>query len=217
VLDRIAYQSGLLVGAAPQGVDQRKRGLALGQIVAQILAGLRVVTGVIEHVVEEPIADPGDVVGMLDVSQIDRLEAALGDATGPDAEALRARIARLKGLLIWNLETQYPERLTEVHKHLRELNVNVDALTAQYNAFVRTRQAAMHSYAGYDKPIDVLRGRVADALAQLEVLMDRQGHVLETVAIQELKQRRERLEAYQNQARFAFADSYDRAAKAQAR
>lgn len=150
-------------------------------------------------------------------SQIDRLEAALGDATGPDAEALRARIARLKGLLIWNLETQYPERLTEVHKHLRELNVNVDALTAQYNAFVRTRQAAMHSYAGYDKPIDVLRGRVADALARLEVLMDRQGHVLETVAIQELKQRRERLEAYQNQARFAFADSYDRAAKAQAR
>jgi hypothetical protein len=46
--------------------------------------------------------------------------------------------------------------------------------------------------------------------------MARQGHMLETVASQELKLRRERLEAYLNQARFAFADSYDRAAKAQA-
>ena len=47
--------------------------------------------------------------------------------------------------------------------------------------------------------------------------MAQQGHVLESVAIDELTGRRERLEAYQNQARFAFADSYDRAAKAQAR
>jgi hypothetical protein len=40
--------------------------------------------------------------------------------------------------------------------------------------------------------------------------------MLENVATRELKLRRTRLEAYQNQARFAFADSYDRAAKAQA-
>jgi hypothetical protein len=46
--------------------------------------------------------------------------------------------------------------------------------------------------------------------------MARQGHVLEAVASRELEMRRERLEAYQDQARFAFADSYDRAAKAQA-
>jgi hypothetical protein len=41
--------------------------------------------------------------------------------------------------------------------------------------------------------------------------------MLETVASRELEKRRERLLAYLNQARFAFADSYDRAAKAQAR
>ena len=46
--------------------------------------------------------------------------------------------------------------------------------------------------------------------------MTRQGHLLEVVAIQELQIRRERLIAYRNQARFALADSYDRAAKAQA-
>jgi hypothetical protein len=57
--------------------------------------------------------------------------------------------------------------------------------------------------------------RVRGTLERLSVLMARQGHMLETVAINELKIRRDRLEAYQNQARYAFADSYDRAAKAQ--
>jgi hypothetical protein len=119
-------------------------------------------------------------------------------------------------VLTWTLETQYHQRLTEAHEHLRDLNADVDALTAQYDAFVRTRQAATHSYADYEIQIGSLRTRTGDALERLEVLMARQGHVLEAVANEELLVRRERLEAYQNQARFAFADSYDRAAKAQA-
>jgi hypothetical protein len=93
----------------------------------------------------------------------------------------------------------------------------VDALTAQYDAFVRTRQAATHSYLGYDEPIAQLRGRVAASLKKVKALMKEQGAALEKVAIEELALRRTRLEAYQNQARFASADSYDRAAKAQAR
>ncbi|MEE8165297.1 MAG: hypothetical protein V3T64_07000, partial [Myxococcota bacterium] len=70
---------------------------------------------------------------------------------------------------------------------------------------------------GYEIPINRLRVRVGEALERLELLMAQQGYLLESVAIDELTGRRERLEAYQNQARFAFADSYDRAAKAQAR
>jgi Flp pilus assembly protein TadD len=152
-------------------------------------------------------------------TRIDLVESALEsvrNASPSEKEALRLRIRRLRGVLTWNLETQYHRRLTEVHKHLRELNQSVDAMQTQYEAFVRARQAATHSYVDFDAPIDGLRGRVADALQRLGVLMARQGHVLETVARQELMLRRERLEAYQNQARFAFADSYDRAAKAQA-
>jgi hypothetical protein len=115
------------------------------------------------------------------------------------------------------VETQYHQRLTEAHEHLRELNEDMEILTARYDAFVRARQAATHSYVGYEIPINRLRVRVGEALERLELLMAQQGYLLESVAIDELTGRRERLEAYQNQARFAFADSYDRAAKAQAR
>jgi hypothetical protein len=148
-------------------------------------------------------------------ARLARLEVGLGELGGPEEEALRARISRLNGVLTWNLETQYHERLTVAHTHLRELNADVDLMTAQYEAYVRTRQAAMHSYVGYQGTIDSLRIRVDAALERLNVLMARQGHMLEKVAIRELTTRRNRLEAYQNKARFAFADSYDRAVKAQ--
>ena len=150
-------------------------------------------------------------------ARLDSLESRLDVATGEDGDAIRARIARLRGALTWALETQYPERLTQAHRHLRQLKADVEALTAQYDAFVRARQAALHSYVGYDAPIRGLRTRIGEALERVALLMKRQGHRLESVAIEELVARRTLLESYQNRARFAFADSYDRAAKAQTR
>ncbi len=147
---------------------------------------------------------------------IEQVEAGLAGASGPAQVALQQRLDRLKGVLIFRQETQYHERLTETHTHLRELNADVERLDAQYQEFVRMRQAATHSYVGYEAPIGGLRERIGGALEQLDGLQTAQGEVLEAVAIRELRARRERLEAYQNQARFAFADSYDRAAKAQA-
>jgi len=138
------------------------------------------------------------------------------NANRADEADLRSRIRRLKGVLTWSLETRYHQRLTDAHEHLRELNADVTILTERYDAFVRARQAASHSYLGYDDQIGGLRLRVESARARVIQLMARQGHMLETVAINELELRRDRLEIYQNKARFAFADSYDRAAKAQA-
>ena len=119
-------------------------------------------------------------------------------------------------VLLWNQWVDYHQRLSDTHTHLRELNADVERLQQTYDAFVRTRQAATHSYVGYEEPIRGLRARITAALERLDELMKAQGEVLERVAIQELRARRERLADYQNQARFAFADSYDRAAKAQA-
>jgi tetratricopeptide (TPR) repeat protein len=143
------------------------------------------------------------------------IEKQLGDSDRPESLALRHRAARLRGVLTWRLETEYSQRLTEAYEHLDELNTQVDALTRQYDAFVRTRQAAMHSYVGYDTQIAGLCKRVGSALERVEILMARQGHMIETVAISQLQARRERLVVQQTQARYGIADSYDRAARAQ--
>jgi uncharacterized protein YPO0396 len=128
---------------------------------------------------------------------------------------MRERIGRLQGVVTWALRTEYHERLDVFVRHLDELASAIEVLNAQYEAFVRTRQAAVHSYEGYDTPITRLRRRVGDALGEVNLLMARQGRVLEIVAIDELTARRERLETYQDQARYALADSYDRATTAQ--
>src|SRR5437764_2864312 len=143
------------------------------------------------------------------------IEKQLGDSDNPESLPLRQRAAHLRGAITWRLETEYQERLTAAHVHLNELNAQVDALTREYDAFVRARQAATHSYVGYDVQIARLRERVGDARQRVDLLMARQGHMIETVAINQLKARRERLVDQQNQARYGVADSYDRAARAQ--
>jgi len=147
--------------------------------------------------------------------QLTRIEQSLGDDSGPQAVALRERARRLKGLLTWTVTIAYHDRLTEFGEHLNELQSAMDVMTAQYESFVRVRQAALHSYEGYEIPIRRLRTRVSEASAKVGLLMARQGRLLELVAINELVARRDRLENYQNQARYALADSYDRATAVQ--
>jgi hypothetical protein len=147
--------------------------------------------------------------------RIRRLESVLEKSKGADTAGLRERVQRLEGVLTWNFYTQYPERLTEAYKHLAELNEDVKVMRERYDAFIRARQAAVHGYEGYDQAIGGLRTRVRDALEHVDTLSSQQGHLIETVAISELQTRAERLQAYQTQARYAVADSYDRAVKTQ--
>lgn len=153
--------------------------------------------------------------GML--ASIEDIESRLNEAgVSADAES-RERLRRLKGRLVWTLHTEYDERLAAFDAHLRELGEAIEVLEEQHGRFVRVRQAATHSFQGYERPIVRMRTQVREALARLNVLMARQGRVLELVAIDQLVARRERLEGYQNDARYALADSYDRATQIQAR
>lgn len=152
----------------------------------------------------------------IDLESLRKIQIALNATSDPQTAALQKRMQYLQGVLSWRVRTEYHERLTQAHKHLRALNDDVAVLKARYEAFVRARQAAVHSYVGYDLPINRLRTRVRESLQQVNTLMARQGQLIETVAINELNTRGQRLELYQTQARYAVADSYDRATRSQA-
>jgi hypothetical protein len=149
--------------------------------------------------------------------QIARLEQRLAAAGRPVPGEIDARIKRLRGVLHWNIYTEYDHRLTEVYEHHRDLNREVHQLKKQYAAFVRTRQAATQSFEGYDEVIRRQRLRIGKAREKVGELMARQGYMLETMALNELTARRERLTEFQAKARFAMADSYDRATRTQTR
>ena len=147
--------------------------------------------------------------------QIALLERKLTSGGAAVPGEVAARIRRLRGVLNWNIYTEYDRRFTEAYKHLHDLNHEVDLLKRQYAAFVRTRQAATQSYEGYDDVIRSLRTRITAAREKVGKLMSLQGHMLEVMAVNELTKRRDRLEEFQIKARFAMADSYERATKAQ--
>lgn len=146
-----------------------------------------------------------------------RLEKAMARGGTSVHGEVEARIKRLRGVLDWKIYTEYDQRLTSAYRHLRELNNVIDALHRQYASFVRTRQAATQSYEGYDEVIRTQRARITVAREGVRDLMARQGHMLEVMAVNELTKRRDRLEELQIKARFAMADSYDRAMKDQLR
>jgi len=149
-------------------------------------------------------------------ARLAHIESTLNDVDAATAEAYMHRIQRLRGLLRFVLETEYHQRLTAFDQHLQGLNAAMAIADEQYQQYVRARQAATHSYEGYDTPISQLRAQSGISIQKLDVLMARQGHLLEVVAIKELVARRDHLENYRDKARFALADSYDRATQAQA-
>lgn len=149
------------------------------------------------------------------LSDIAAQEELYRNDSSASAEAARRRIARLKGVIHWDIHTNYDQRLTDTYKNLKALDKEVARLQQIYDGYIRTRQAATQSYQGYDAQLTRTRVRVREASTQVATLMARQGRMIEMMAINEFEQRRKRIEQYQVKARFAMAESYDRALKSQ--
>ena len=161
----------------------------------------------------EFLATPDEQV-MLD--RIEAIETRLTEVDEGTVRKYETRTLRMKGILLFTLETEYHDRLTVFDQNLRTLDDAMAVVDAQYEQYVRARQAATHSFEGYDKPMKRLSADVQRSIATVERLMTRQGQLLEIVAIDELMARRTRLQTYGDKARFALADSYDRASQSQA-
>ena len=162
----------------------------------------------------EFLATPGEQQML---ARMEAVQLALNERDPDRVAAYQERLWRLKGLIMWSLETEYHERFTKFDQNLRSLDEAMTVVQAQYDQYVRSRQAATHSYEGYDKPMVRLRADVQQAVDRIDRLMARQGHLLELVAIDQLMARRDHLENYGDKALFALADSYDRATQSQAR
>ncbi len=162
-------------------------------------------------------ADEYDVSERL--SHLERLVTPHSDEIAP---VFGDRIRRLRGVLYWNAVMEYDKRFAEASRHLAdagrhldELNQELEQLQRQRAAFERTRQAVRESYQGYVDTISRQRLRIKAASQKVQALIANQGRVLETMALDELSKRRDRVEELRVKARFAMADSYDRASKAQ--
>jgi hypothetical protein len=149
--------------------------------------------------------------------QLDRIAYTLSRMREqPGLQQSKARLARLQGTLSWQIETDYDRRLEKAHQHLAELDKLIEDLREQHQVIVRMKREAYQSYEGYEVPFRRTNSRLTALNTSISATMQQQAGYLEKVAVRELDRRRRKLADYRVKARFALAESYDRATKKQA-
>src|SRR5690606_32232163 len=139
------------------------------------------------------------------------LELAADD---PAAAEVRAKQQFLKGLLVWDLERDYKARLWAAKKGLGELDRELRAAQRRHHEVTAARDDWPETFGAQSARIASLRPRVAALQARAGELLAAQRAHLVDIAVRELTARRERLDTYRVQARFALASVYDRASVA---
>ncbi len=146
-----------------------------------------------------------------------RVEAAL--ATAPDTPGnadLRARLTLVKGVLQFRLSDAFSARLWQEHRSLKDLNLALHEAQSRWIRVERDRHSVPTNTGEFAARVTALKARIDALQGRLAATEQKQGVYLAQLAAQELGQQKERLSAYQVQARFALATMYDRAANAEA-
>jgi len=117
----------------------------------------------------------------------------------------------LRGLLAWDLSTQYSARLWEEKKALQEAGRLIAEAEVRRKGLLGEQVRMPASFDEFAGRIEALRGRIDHARADVSAAARAQEDYLAEVAAAELARRREQIVTYVTQARFAVAQIYDQA------
>ena len=147
-------------------------------------------------------------------ARIQRVEAALraGAPDTPENAELRARLALVKGVLQYRLNEAYGARLWQEHRSLKDLDLALNEAQSRWIRVERARKNMPANTGEFATRVAALKTRIEALQVRLAATEQRQSDYLAKVAVDELEQQKDRLAAYEVQARFALATMYDRAA-----
>jgi outer membrane protein assembly factor BamD (BamD/ComL family) len=130
----------------------------------------------------------------------------------PEADEVRDKILLLKGVLQWELERDFKDRLWRARRDVRktgEALVETQRSRRQIDDTMRNEPQRFEELSsrvyGLGPRIDGMKIRVGNTMAE-------QRGFLESIAVGELQAQKQRLDVYTVQARFALAAIYDLAA-----
>lgn len=130
----------------------------------------------------------------------------------PEAAEVRGKIALLKGVLKWDLEKQFKDRLWRIRRDLRktgEALVETQRARRQIDESMRDQPL---EFAAFSERVAALEPRIESLKMRVEDQMAKQSAYMQSIAVGELQAQKERLNIYTVQARFALAAIYDIAA-----
>jgi len=142
--------------------------------------------------------------------EITGLEATAALAADiPEAVEIRDKIALLKGVLRWDLEKQFRDRLWRMRRDLRQTGealVETQRARRQIDESMRSQPL---EFAAFAERVYGLEPRIEGMKMRIEDQMAKQSAFMQSIAVGELQAQKERLDIYTVQARFALAAIYD--------
>jgi tetratricopeptide (TPR) repeat protein len=149
-------------------------------------------------------------------ARVRRVEAALGGAPDtPENPEVHERLALVKGVLQMRLEDAWGARLWQAQRDLKDLDVTLREAQSRWIRVQRALHNMPANTGEFAARVASLKARIDAIQARIAATQEKQSAYLAQIAVDELTQQKERLAAYQIQARFALASMYDRAANSE--
>ncbi len=145
-----------------------------------------------------------------EISSLEATPALAADM--PEAAEIRAKIALLKGVLQWQLEKEFRERLWRIRRDVRQTGEALVGMQRARRKIDESMRLQPAEFAELSERVAAIAPRIANMKARLEDQMGAQRSYLRSLAIGQLEAQKERLAVYTVQARFALAAIYDIAA-----
>ena len=130
----------------------------------------------------------------------------------PESEEVQDKIQLLKGVLQWDLEREFGDRLWRIRRNLRQTG---EALVETQRSRRQIAEAMRLEKLKFEELSDRVYGlgpRIEGSKIRLEDTLSKQRAFLQSIAVGELQAQKQRLDIYAVQARFALAAIYDAAA-----
>jgi len=130
----------------------------------------------------------------------------------PEADEVRDKIRLLKGVLQWNLERDFGDRLWRIRRNLRQSGEALVATQRSRRQIDETMRLEPLRFDELSNRVYGLAPRIEGTKMRVEDALSKQRAFLQSIAVGELQAQKQRLDIYTVQARFALAAIYDIAA-----
>ncbi len=163
----------------------------------------------------------GDVISFSDQRQdalLQRLAdvqaAVQANAKDPEIARLAEKVRLLAGSLAWELSSQWPDRLWQAKKALRDGDRGFEEALAREARLAKAQREEPQRFERFAKRIDALEAQINALIPRVASATKEQQDAVQNIAVAELAGAQQRLAEYQAQARFALAQLVDRASLA---
>ena len=115
-----------------------------------------------------------------------------------------------RGLLLWDIQTDYTPRYWKVKNELNQVDEALDASVKSLQSIKKSSKNAPLSFSGYNKRIKSKEKTLAKLLNKVTSIIAHQEKLIEKQALLSLEQRFHQIQNYHTRASYSLARLYDR-------